>query len=90
LVGAIWYLLEIPILFPFVSGTAPSMARTADFVAYYSAQKTNLLTCSHRSYADEEIANQGRQARTDGNWLGMLFLKSPPLLQSTDQFAWAK
>ena len=43
LVGAIWYLLEIPILFPFVSATAPSVARTADFVAYYSAQKTNLL-----------------------------------------------
>jgi hypothetical protein len=43
LVGAIWYLLEIAILFPFVSATAPSVAKTADFVAYYSAQTTNLL-----------------------------------------------
>ena len=43
LVGAIWYLLEIPILFPFVSATSPPVAKTAELVAYYSAQKTNLL-----------------------------------------------
>ncbi len=43
LAGAIWYLLEIPILFPFVSATSPAPAKTAELVAYYSAQKTNLL-----------------------------------------------
>jgi hypothetical protein len=43
LAGAIWYLLEIPILFPFVSATSPPVAKTAELVAYYSAQKTNLL-----------------------------------------------
>src|SRR5437588_4011091 len=43
LAGAIWYLLEIPILFPFVSATSPSVTKTAELAAYYSAQKTNLL-----------------------------------------------
>jgi hypothetical protein len=43
LAGAIWYLLEIPILFPFVSATSPPVAKTAELVAYYSAQRTNLL-----------------------------------------------
>jgi hypothetical protein len=43
LAGAIWYLLEIPILFPFVSVSSPPVAKTAELVAYYSAQKTNLL-----------------------------------------------
>ena len=43
LTGAIWYLLEIPILFSFVSATSPPVAKTAELVAYYSAQKTNLL-----------------------------------------------
>jgi hypothetical protein len=43
LVGAIWYLLEIPILFPFVSASSPPVTKTAELVAYYSAQKTNLL-----------------------------------------------
>ena len=43
LAGAIWYLLEIPILFPFVSATSPPVAKTAELVAYYSAQQTNLL-----------------------------------------------
>jgi hypothetical protein len=43
LVGAIWYLLEIPILFPFVSASSPPVAKIAEFVAYYSTQKTNLL-----------------------------------------------
>jgi hypothetical protein len=43
LVGAIWYLLEIPVLFPFVSATAPSPVKAAELLTYYSAQKTNLL-----------------------------------------------
>src|SRR5947209_9551921 len=43
LAGAIWYLLEIPILFPFVSATSPPVAKSSELVAYYSAQKTNLL-----------------------------------------------
>ncbi len=43
LAGAIWYLLEIPILFPFVSATSPSPAKGAALVAFYSGQKTNLL-----------------------------------------------
>jgi hypothetical protein len=43
LAGAIWYLLEIPVLFPFVSATAPSPVKAAELVAYYSTQKTNLL-----------------------------------------------
>src|SRR5207253_4589751 len=43
LAGAIWYLLEIPILFPFVSATSPSVTKTAELATYYSAQKTNLL-----------------------------------------------
>ncbi len=43
LAGAIWYLLEIPILFPFSSATSPSPVKTAELVAFYSAQKSNLL-----------------------------------------------
>lgn len=43
LAGAIWYLLEIPLVFPFVSGTSPPVSKTAELVAYYSAHKTNLL-----------------------------------------------
>ena len=43
LAGAIWYLLEIPILFPFVSATSPPVAKSSELVAYYSAKKTNLL-----------------------------------------------
>lgn len=43
LAGAISYLLEIPVLFPFVSATSPSPAKAAELVAFYSAQKTNLL-----------------------------------------------
>lgn len=35
--------MEIPVLFPFASATAPSPATTAALVAYYSGQKTNLL-----------------------------------------------
>ena len=43
LAGAIWYLLEIPILFPFSSATSPSPLKATELVAFYSAQKTNLL-----------------------------------------------
>lgn len=43
LAGAIWYLLEIPILFPFVGATSPSPVKAAELVAFYSTQKTNLL-----------------------------------------------
>ena len=43
LAGAIWYLLEIPILFPFLSAASPPPVKAAELVAYYSAQKTNLL-----------------------------------------------
>src|ERR1700674_1867936 len=43
LAGAIWYLLEIPVLFPLVSATAPSPVKAVELVAYYSTQKTTLL-----------------------------------------------
>jgi hypothetical protein len=43
LAGAIWYLLEIPILFPFVGATSPSPVKAAELVAFYSTQKTSLL-----------------------------------------------
>jgi hypothetical protein len=43
LAGAIWYLLEIPLVFPFVGATAPAISKTAELVSYYSSQKSNLL-----------------------------------------------
>jgi hypothetical protein len=43
LAGAIWYLLEIPVLFPFLSADSPSPRKAAELVTYYSSQKTNLL-----------------------------------------------
>jgi len=43
LAGGTWYLLEIPLVFPFVSGTSPPVSKTAELVAYYSAHKANLL-----------------------------------------------
>lgn len=43
LAGAIWYLLEIPLVFRFVSGTPPPPVKSAEFVAYYSAHMTNLM-----------------------------------------------
>lgn len=43
LAGAIWYLLEIPVLFPFLSAESPSPVKAAELVTYYSSQKTNLL-----------------------------------------------
>jgi hypothetical protein len=43
LAGAIWYLLEIPLVFPFVSGTLPPPVKTAELIAYYSAHKSNLM-----------------------------------------------
>jgi hypothetical protein len=43
LVGAVWYLLEIPLVFPFVGATAPAASKAAELVTFYSAQKSNLL-----------------------------------------------
>jgi hypothetical protein len=43
LAGAIWYLLEIPVLFPFVSATSPAPTKVAELVSFYANQKTNLL-----------------------------------------------
>jgi hypothetical protein len=43
LAGAIWYLLEIPLVFPFVGGTPPSPSKAAELVTFYSSHKTNLL-----------------------------------------------
>lgn len=43
LAGAIWYLLEIPLVFPFVGATSPSPSKAAELVTFYSSHKTNLL-----------------------------------------------
>ena len=43
LAGAIWYLLEIPLVLPFVADRSPSPAKSAEIVAYYSTQHPKLL-----------------------------------------------
>jgi hypothetical protein len=43
LVGAIWYLLEIPLVLPFVGGTPPSPVKAAELATFYSAHENRLL-----------------------------------------------